>query len=276
MYILTCRHVVFDEDEGGIPMYDLAFQFASQIYMVKNLKYVGSSDAGRDLSIFEVIGVTSDRHGFQLSEFDIYQGQSIIVAGFPIAIDEEGILLECPKLLSGIVSAAGAVHDVALADISAAMPNMSGGPVLSKCSEFKLLLGLHLGVYWHEQTAHKPIKEAEQLPSSATEGYHIVQDRIILSKPAVIVDDQSLASPGKEDIPDIDALSIVGSPPENIRSRGLYAMENVPQKGSMAYFVPTHTIVRYLVPNINLKRILKSSHTTQRSKSTRNYKKKSS
>jgi hypothetical protein len=108
---------------------------------------------------------------------------------------------------------------------------------LRKRSEFKLLLGLHLGVYWHEQTAHKPIKEAEQLPSSTSEGYHIVQDPIFLSQPAVVVDNQSLASPGKEDIPDIDSLSIVGSPPENIRSRGLYAMENVPQKGSMAYFV---------------------------------------
>jgi hypothetical protein len=205
-------------------MYNLAFKFASQTYSaaLKNLKYVGSSDAGRDLSIFEVIGVTSDRHGFRLSEFDICQGQSIIVAGFPIAVDGEGILLEYPKLLSGIISAAGAVHDVALADISAAMPNMSGGPVLSKCSEFKSLLGLHLGVYWHEQTAHKPIKEAEQLPSSTSEGYHIVQDPMFLSQPAVVVDDQSLASPGKEDIPD-NSLSIVGSHPENIRSRGLYA-----------------------------------------------------
>jgi hypothetical protein len=115
-----------------------------------------------------------------------------------------------------------------------------------------------------------------QLPSSTSEEYHIFEDPIFHSQPAVVVDDESLASPGKEDIPDIDALSIVGSPPENIRSRGLYAMENVPLKGSMAYFVPTHTIVRYLAPNFNLKRILQISHTTQRSKSTRNCKKKSS
>ena len=60
-------------------------------------------------------------------------------------------------------------------------------------------------------------------------------------------------------LPGIDALSIVRSPPANIRSRGLCAMENVRQKGSMACFVPTNAIIRYLAPNFNLKRTLQSS-----------------
>ena len=42
------------------------------------------------------------------------------------------------EFLDGIISASD--DDIAVADISAAMPNMSGGAVLSKLSEFKYLV----------------------------------------------------------------------------------------------------------------------------------------
>ena len=66
MYILTCRHVVFNEVGGSILMYDLVFDFAGRKYSAasKNCKYVGSSDPEHDLSIFEVIIETYPHHGF--------------------------------------------------------------------------------------------------------------------------------------------------------------------------------------------------------------------
>ena len=281
MYILTCRHVVFNEDEGGILMYDLAFNFAGRTYSAAcgNLEYVGSSDPKNDLSFFKVIGEKSSLHGFSILDgLDVYQGQSIVVAGFPIAIDQEGILTSCTKFLAGIISAVDAIEVIALADISASMPNMSGGAVISKVGEFKYLLGLHMGVFWHEERAHK-IKGAEPSGASqellsenaiAVEQLYLVQDKIIPIKPAVKENDQSIASPCKEAIPAINALSIIESPPENTRYRGLYAMENIPQKGSMAYFVPKRTIAKYLQTLCKTKRPSKSSHTTQRQKSGRN------
>ena len=283
MYILTCRHVVFDEDEGGILMYDLAFNFTGRTYSEAcgNLEYVGSSDPEHDLSFFKVIGEDYPLHGFSILDgLDVYQGQSIVVAGFPIAIDQEGILTSSTKHLAGIISAVDAIEVIALADISASMPNMSGGAVLSKGGEFKYLLGLHMGVCWHEERAHK-IKGAEPSGASqellsenaiAVEQLYLVQDKTVLIKPikpAVDENEQSIASPCKEAIPAIDALSVVESPPENTRSRGLYAMENIPQKGSMAYFVPKRTIAKYLQTLCKTKRPSKSSHTTQRSKSVR-------
>ena len=121
---------------------------------------MGSSDPENDLSIFEAIGENYPRHGFSmLRGLDIYQGMSIIVAGYPSVIDEEGLLTKYTKLLSRIVSASDCNDDIALADISAAMPNMLGGAVLSIASEFQYLLGIHLGVISHEETTHKQIEE---------------------------------------------------------------------------------------------------------------------
>ena len=272
MYILTCRHVVFDEDEGGIPTYHLSFWFGLEMYSTErgNVRYHGSSDEERDLSFFQVIGVLPVDGGFGLSlNIDVYQGQSIIIAGFPLAIDDEGILMEDPKILSGLVSAAGAALDIALADISGSMPNMSGGAILGKITRYEVLLGIHKGVYWHEERGHRPIEEEEEVPNSTSEGYQIIIDPTIATRPTVdvVMDDQSNVSPGKADRPDIDALSIVGSPPENVRFRGLYAMENVPHKGSMSYFVPAHTIIRYLAPHVGGK--LTGSISKQRAKSSK-------
>ena len=110
------------------------------------------------------------------------------------------------KLLPEIVSASDCNDDVALADVSAAMPNMSGGAVLSRRSEFKYLLGINLGLFSHEETTHKQIEKVEQLPSSApveflsengtvTLSYFLFMDKIVLTKPDVVENDQSNASP---------------------------------------------------------------------------------
>ena len=144
---------------------------------------------------------------------------------------------------------------------------------------------LKQGEYWgkkkissvEEGEKQKQIKEVEQVSSSApveflgenaleTKSVTLFEDRIVLIKPAVVKNDQSIASPCKEVIPEINALSIVGSPPENIRSRVLYAMENKPQKGSMTYFLPKRTLVTYLnLCDASKKRGLKRSLTTQTS-----------
>ena len=181
-------------------------------------------------------------------------------------------MIKYTKLLSGKVSASDFNDDIALADISAAMPNMSGGAVLIKGSECKYLLGIHLGVFFHEKTTHKQIEEVEQLPSSAlveflgenvvaTLSYSLFMDRIVLTTPAVVENDQSIASPCKEAIPEINAPSAVWSPPGSIRSRILDAMENIPQKGSMSYFVLSDA----------KKRGLKRNQTTQTSKPARSF-----
>ena len=181
------------------------------------------------------------------------------------------------KLLSGKVSASNCNDDIALSDITAVMPKMSGGAVLRSASELKYQLGIHMGVIYHEETTQKQIKEVEQVSSSApveflgenaleTKSVTLFEDRIVLIKPAVVKNDQSIASPCKEVIPEINALSIVGSPPENIRSRVLYAMENKPQEGSMTYFLPKRTLVAYLnLCDASKKRGLKRSLTTQTS-----------
>jgi hypothetical protein len=108
--------------------------------------YHGSSDAERDLAFFKVIGNLLHAGGFPLSSSTrVYQGHSIAIFGFPFAVDEEGIFIEDPKLLLGVVSAAGAAIDIALTDISGLMPNMSGGAVLGKVNNYTVLVGIHLG-----------------------------------------------------------------------------------------------------------------------------------
>jgi hypothetical protein len=93
-----------------------------------------------------------------------------------------------------------------------------------------------------------PVKEVEE-SLHITSDHQMKSDHLIHYEPtvAVAVDDQSPESPEKAEVPNIEAL-ILGSPPEKARTRGLYAVENIPHKGSMSYFVSAHTIIRYLAP----------------------------
>jgi hypothetical protein len=256
-YIITSRHVVFDEDEDCIFINSISFKVGSQTYsnIIGNVKYHGSSDSERDLAFFQVIGNLPHKGGFHLSlSTNVYQGQSIGIFGFPLAVDEEHKFIDDPKLLLGSVSAAGAAIDIALTDISGSMPNMSGGAVLDKMYNYSVLAGIHMGNIWHDAKDKKPVNEVAEVTYTPSD-HQMRYDRLIIpTEPTVaaVVDDQSPESPEKAEVPNMEAL-ILGSPPENARSRGFYAVENIPHKGSMTYFVPSHTIIRYLEPLVGKK-----------------------
>jgi hypothetical protein len=231
----------------------IKFKVGLQTYSLRtnNVTYHGSSDAERDLAFFKVIGNLPHEGGFHLSlSTNVYQGQSIGIFGFPLAIDEERIFIEHPKLLLGVVSAAGAAIDIALTDISGSMPNMSGGAVLGKFNNYTVLVGIHTGNIWHLAKDNMPVKQVEEVPY-ITSDHQMKLDRLIYTEPsgALAVDDQSPGSPEKAEVPNIEGL-ILGSPKKNTRTRGLHAVENIPHKGSMSYFVPAHTIIRYLAPRV--------------------------
>jgi Trypsin-like peptidase domain len=147
LYIITCRHVVFDEDMGGIPIFCLFFVIQNMSFSAKegNLKYVGSTNSELDLSFFEVQNEAVK--GFHLDvNHDVYQGQSITIAGFPSGLEElEGELEKEPKVQSGRVAAAGSVNKVAFSDISGSLPNTSGAAMISTMDFGRTLYGIHGG-----------------------------------------------------------------------------------------------------------------------------------
>lgn len=246
-YILTCRHVVFDEDSGIIPMDLLSCLFGKVSYSRKkgNLQYLGSTNSELDLAFFLAGDETSNIEGFDLNiDVDIYQGQPIMLAGFPIALaDLEGKLVGVPKIQAGRVAAAGSFHDIAFGDISGSMPNTSGGAIVSTTDGGKSVFGIHNGVAYHEilddkvgHVIEKPIKTKRE------KKYLLVKD------PETAVSDGSPnATPKKGNMPDLKKLDIsqeatTVSPEGNTRSRGLYASANVPQKGAMSYLTTNKTI----------------------------------
>lgn len=144
-------------------MYHISCCFSEQTYSLKdnNLQYLGSSNTELDLAFFQVIEAgkgdsceidEKEVKGFNLNvDFDIYQGQPIILAGFPIALASlEGKLEKTPKIQGGRVAAAGSYHDIAFGDISGSLPNTSGGAIISTIDIGNGLLGVHMGAVWHE------------------------------------------------------------------------------------------------------------------------------
>ena len=287
MYIVTCRHVVYDDELGGIPMYCLSFNFGidKQVYSAENenITFVGSSTPAIDLSFFQV--ETDTKVGFTPIN-DIHQGQSIIAVGFPFATDVEKILPESPKMLAGIVSAGGFLNDVCLADFPGSMPNMSGGAVLSIINGEEKAVGILGGLVWHEVKEHRLDTDEDALGDENVEqspvvNYALILDKVIQQEPAF---DETMelcySSPmkdgdnggkgdkdgGKEGDKGGECDKegdkggegdkegeAVGSPFANTRSRALYAMDNAPHKGAIAYFMPASTILRILKPQAIIK-----------------------
>lgn len=88
-YIITCRHVVYNEDLGGIPIFKLSFMIQNKIFSAEeggNSEYVGSTNSALDLSFFLVKSKVTN--GFSLDAGrDVYEGQSIIMASYPSGLE---------------------------------------------------------------------------------------------------------------------------------------------------------------------------------------------
>jgi Trypsin-like peptidase domain len=235
LYIITCRHVVFDEDMGGIPIFCLSFVIQNMSFSAKegNLKYVGSTNSELDLSFFEVQNEAVK--GFHLDvNHDVYQGQSITIAGFPSGLEElEGELEKEPKVRSGRVAAAGSVNKVAFSDISGSLPNTSGAAMISTMDFGRTLYGIHGGAVYYEDTVNKLKYENEKTTRIRQKDiYNLVNDKTLAEAP---------------NLPNVKEL--YDSPEGNVRSRGLHASDNMKHKGAMTFFMTNSTIASFLMAN---------------------------
>ena len=182
-YILTSRHVVFEEAEGGIPTKSISCIFEKRIFSPEKntLKYFGSSNSEIDLAFF-LVGTSKVSKGFILETHrDIYHGQDIMVAGYPIALgDVEGKLVNSVKIQCGRVSSAGSFHDIAFTDISGCLPNTSGGAMISSTDSGKHILGIHMGAIWHEDLDNKVGHVTEVFPKSKVgQEYRLKRYRVL-------------------------------------------------------------------------------------------------
>lgn len=242
-YIITCRHVVYDEDLGGIPIFKLSFMIQNKTFSAKeggNSEYLGSTNSELDLSFFLVKNEVAE--GFSLDAGrDVFEGQSIIMASYPSGLEElEGELENKPKFQSGRVSSAGSVNLIAFSDISGSMPNSSGAAMISTISDGRTLYGIHGGAVYYEDTDNKLKSETEKIPRVLEEDmFHLIKDVTILE-----LEDESSNSGNDSDTPEL-----FNSPVENVRSRGLHASDNIQHKGAMTYFITNSTIVSFLRKN---------------------------
>ena len=257
-YMMTSRHVVFDEYEGGIP-YSTSCYFEDRIISLeeKTLEYLGSSNSGIDLAFF-LVNSRDFVGGFILGiDGDIYCGQDIVMAGFPLAlVDVEGKLVSSAKFHCGRVSSAGSFHDTAYTDISGCLPNTSGGAMISSIDSGKHILGIHMGVIWHEDLDNKVGHEIEELPEiEVGQEYELWEDLVLPSTPPDslgLLDGTPMkgnTSKLEELAPSITADIPIVSPAGNTRLRGMYASDNIRFKGAMSYFVTDVTILRILKAN---------------------------
>ena len=256
-YMMTSRHVVVHEDEGGIP-YSTSCQFGKRIISLKEktLVYLGSSNSEIDMAFF-LVKSPDFVEGFILeTDGDIYHGQEIVMAGFPIAlVDVEGKLVTSVKFHSGRVSSAGSFHDTAFTDISGCLPNTSGGAMISSIDSGRHILGIHMGVIWHEDLDNKVGYEIEGLRKiEVGEEYHLWVDQVLPSTPCNSPAPDGTPRKGNtskvvELAPSNTADIQIVSPAGNTRLRGMYASDNIPFKGAMSYFVTDVTILKILKAN---------------------------
>ena len=233
--IITCRHVVYDEALKKIPLYAVSFAFnnSTVVYTSEDFTYVGSNSTF-DVSIFVMKKKPTLSQGFKLSSSNCYQFQPIILTCFPQATDVDKIAHDSTKIYRGTVSAAENHYTEALTDITP-MPNSSGGPVLSR-SDHRMLLGIHMGVTYHENTTNKLSRPAPPRPS--TRSYVLVTDDALI-KPIKRRKSRSAQVTGRPDSPPDQS-------PGNTCKRSLYACDNVEHKGALAYFVTSGNLIALL------------------------------
>ena len=88
---------------------------------------------GLDLSFFILNDrLCSKENCFYITEQSLYPGMRIAVTGFPSALGEGPEPLgNAPKLMTGRVTAGGAIQNIAESDITSTQPTMSGGALSS-------------------------------------------------------------------------------------------------------------------------------------------------
>lgn len=222
-YIITCRHVAFDIDAQYIPLYHLRFIFNDRAYASTNFSYHGSSET-LDVCFFILReSLAADKCFLISSEDFVYQGMAIVVAGFPLALDDVE-LGDVPKFMTGRVSAGG-IANVAVSDIACTLPNTSGGAVFSTNGSGRYLLGIHLGSHYHEDESYKSFDSEISLRPLV----EWIQDSIFDEAPPIS--------------PTLEMAVETTSPLENTRVRSKYCEVNMQHKGSMSYFSTTAPIV---------------------------------
>ena len=232
VYIITCRHVVFDADTHGIPLYHLTFIFNKRIYSNTDFAYHDSS-LGLDLSFFILNDrLCSKENVFYITEQSLYPGMRIAVTGFPSALGEGPEPLgNAPKLMTGRVTAGGAIQNIAESDIASTPPTMSGGAVFAQISDGRSLLGIHLGMYWRDAVTDRLVNG---LPvASGTPSVALVKDSTFDKAP-------KRSSRLRETL----------SPEDDVESRAKYGAEDAKGKGAREYFVTIAPIVRLLAPTM--------------------------
>ena len=205
------------------------------------MEYLGSTNSELDLSFLLV--KIEGAEGFTLDAgHDVYDGQSIIMASYPSGLEElEGELENKPKFQSGRISSAGNVNLIVLTDISGSMPNSSGAAMISDISDGRTLYGIHGGAVYYEDTDNKLKSETEETPRiSENDMFNLVKDETFVER---VVDE---ASDSENDSHSTESYD---SPVGNVRSRGLYASDNIQHKGGKSYFITNSTIVEFLSYN---------------------------
>ena len=245
VYIITCRHVAFDEDSRHIPLYHLMFTFNKRAYTASDFVYRGSNKS-LDLCFFLLRNSLARAFCFSINPDQfLYQGMGIVVAGFPAALDEMDYA-RGPKFNSGRVSAGGINEDLAVSDVSSTLPNMSGGAVFSTIGEGECLLGIHLGAHYHEDNSYKLVDAVEEEEEEEEEDVGTLTE--------LTLDDLCLRAPVADAETATESLGvIISSPPTNTRTRSIYGEQNVKHKGSMSYFCTVAPIRRLLEKKALLK-----------------------
>ena len=250
---------MFEEAEGGIPTNGISCIFKERIFSLEKntLKYLGSSNSEIDLAFF-LVGTSKVSKGFILEiHRDIYHGQNIMVAGFPIALgDVEGKLVNSVNIQCGRVSSAGSFYDMAFTDISGCLPNTSGGAMISSTDSGKHILGIHMGAIWHEDLDNKVGHVTEVFPKiKVGQEYRLKKDRVLPSTPpdSPGLLDGTLMKGDSSKLEELaPSITAIVSPVGNTRLRGMYASDNIPYKGAMSYFVTNATIGKILKANQNI------------------------
>ena len=244
VYIITCRHVAFEEDSRHIPLYHLMFTFNERTYTASDFSYRGSNKL-LDLCFF-LLRISIARafcFSFNPDQF-LYQGMGIVVAGFPSALDEKDNS-RGPKFNSGRVSAGGINEDIAVSDVSSTLPNMSGGAVFSTIGEGDCLLGIYLGAHYHEDDSYKLVDVVEEEEEEEEED--------VGTSTELTLDDLCSRAPVADAETATESLGVISSPPTNTLTRSIYGEQNVKHKSSMSYFCTVAPIRRLLEKNTLLK-----------------------
>jgi len=166
----------------------------------------------------------------QLSQQQLQVSQEVCMLGFPLAVDKDLGSKEHPTSMptvtrGQVVAISFPTGELAAADYSGALPNASGGAVLSARSD---LAGVHVGASCHVDYSHKPEQEEDAPPRELWD-----------MDPGAMWQGSSASSQGKRrrqpEQPEQPAA-------HDVNNLALHAAANIVHKGQLALFVPAATI----------------------------------